>query len=338
MRQKTDKIYGELLSRVRVGSMTVDDIKLLEQRKITIDSSLSYHDRLQEVCNYIEKLPLDTVCLVPTCKQCDIINSVMTNKIFSEEIIFKAHDYIDCPKSLKKKACDTLIKIEEDASRSAGLAGIIVIKIGAKVMLRQNIDVTLGLVNGAVGTVISISKSIDGSKIQGVNVDFGSGKVNTIERAKVKFQLLERAFVIREQFPLCLSFAVTIHKSQGLSLKILLLKQAIVFLMLVKYMLLFLGLQNLKDYYLINFDPHSVKANLLAIEEFNRLRKIYRSDLPPIPVSSIRWHKVWDLIWAVDENSVEIITKTLKKSCEKLLVLRGIENSDCISSGLNSVI
>ncbi|XP_057335389.1 ATP-dependent DNA helicase PIF1-like [Microplitis mediator] len=296
MRQKIDKIYGELLSRVRVGSMTVDDIKLLEQRKITIDSSLSYHDRLHEVCNYIEKLPLDTVCLVPTCKQCDLMNSVMTNKISSEEIILKANDYIDCPKSLKKKACDTLIKIKEDASRSAGLAGTIVIKIGAKVMLRRNIDVTLGLVNGAIGTVISISKSIDGSKIQGVNIDFGSGKVNTIERAKVKFQLLERAFVIREQFPLCLSYAVTIHKSQGLSLKNAIIEAGNSIFNVGQIYVALSRVTELGGLHLINFDPHSVKANLLAIEEFNRLRKIYRSDLPPIPVSSRRWHKVWDLI------------------------------------------
>ncbi|XP_053596153.1 ATP-dependent DNA helicase PIF1-like [Microplitis demolitor] len=297
MRQKTDKVYSELLSRVRVSSMTFDDIKLLEQRKITIDSSLSYYDRLQ-----------------------------------------KASDYIDCPESLKKKAHDTLVKIEEDASRSAGLAGTIVIKIGAKVMLRRNIDVTLGLVNGAIGTVISIPKSIDGRKIHGVNLDFGSGKVNTIERAKVKFQLLERAFVIRKQFPLCLSYAVTIHKSQGLSLKNALIEAGNSIFNVGQTYVALSRVTELEGLHLINFDPHSVKSNLLAIEEFNRLRKIYRSDLSPISISTILWHKIWDLIWVVDENSVEIETKTLKKSCEKLLVFRGIESSDCISSGLNSII
>lgn len=104
MRQKNYKIYSQLLSRVRIASMTNDDIKLMEQRKITIDPSLSYNEKLHEICNYIDnKLPSDTVCLVPTCKQCDLIDSVMTSKISSEEIILTARDHLDCNKSLIKK-------------------------------------------------------------------------------------------------------------------------------------------------------------------------------------------------------------------------------------------
>lgn len=74
--------------------MTADDIKLLERRKINIDSSLSYYDTLNKISNYINQLPLDTACLLPTCKRCDLVNSVMSDKIPSEEIILNAHDYI----------------------------------------------------------------------------------------------------------------------------------------------------------------------------------------------------------------------------------------------------
>ncbi|XP_014299180.2 uncharacterized protein LOC103578710 [Microplitis demolitor] len=341
MRQKTDKVYGELLSRVRVNSMTADDIKLLEQRKIIIDPSLSlsYNDRLHEICNYIAKLPMDTVCLVPTCKQCDLINSVMIDKIASEKIILEARDHIDCPKSLKKKAADSLSKIEADASQSAGLAKTIIIKIGAKVMLRRNIDVTLGLVNGAIGTVKSISKSIDTNGIENVNVDFGTGKEHVIERIKVKFQLLERAFVIREQFPLCLSYAVTIHKSQGLSLKNAIIEAGNSIFNVGQIYVALSRVTELNGLHLINFDPYSVKANLAAIQEYNRLKKTFRPNLPEILVSNKRWHKVWDLIWAVEEQFVETATTTLKKSsCKNLLAIRGIENSDKISGGFNSIV
>ncbi|XP_074098875.1 ATP-dependent DNA helicase pif1-like [Cotesia typhae] len=327
-----------LLSRVRVASMTNDDIKLLEQRKITMDPSLSYNEKLHEICNYIDKLPSDSVCLVPTCKQCDLINSVMTSKISSEEIILTARDHLDCNKSLIKKVSDTLNKIEDNASQSAGLAKTITIKIGAKVMLRRNIDVTLGLVNGAIGTVKSISKSIDGSEIQAINVDFGADTEYAIEKIKVKFQLFERAFVVREQFPLCLSYAVTIHKSQGLSLKNAIIEAGNTIFNVGQIYVALSRVTELRGLHLINFDPHFVKASSSAIKEYNRLRKIYRSDLPTIPIPDTRWQKVWDMIWAVEEHSIQIEPKNAKKASLSLLDCRGIENCDNVSDGLNSII
>jgi len=40
-----------------------------------------------------------------------------------------------------------------------------------------------------------------------------------IERVSVKFQVMDRTYIIRKQFPLSLSYGITIHKSQGLSLQ-----------------------------------------------------------------------------------------------------------------------
>lgn len=38
MRQQKDQVYGDLLSRLRVGAITIDDIDLLETRKVDIGS------------------------------------------------------------------------------------------------------------------------------------------------------------------------------------------------------------------------------------------------------------------------------------------------------------
>lgn len=46
-----------------------------------------------------------------------------------------------------------------------------------------------------------------------------SGVEHVLERVSVKFEIIDRAYVIRKQFPICLSYGMTIHKRQGLSLK-----------------------------------------------------------------------------------------------------------------------
>ena len=91
-------------------------------------------------------------------------------------------------------------------------------------MLRRNIDITLGLVNGAIGTVRSIKYSVDqAGVVESILVDFGDvtsdDKLHQLTRVKSKFQIPEKAYVIRQQFPITIAYSITIHKSQGLTLR-----------------------------------------------------------------------------------------------------------------------
>ena len=63
-------------------------------------------------------------------------------------------------------------------------------------MLRRNIDITLGLVNGAIGTVRSVKYSIDkAGVVESISVDFSDDKLHQLTRVKSKFQVLEKAYV-----------------------------------------------------------------------------------------------------------------------------------------------
>ena len=70
-----------------------------------------------------------------------------------EQYTIVAEDSVDCSTNLLQKVKRKLAKYSEDSTHTAGLENVITIKVGYKVMLWHNIDVTLGLVNGAIGKI-----------------------------------------------------------------------------------------------------------------------------------------------------------------------------------------
>ena len=111
------------------------------------------------------------------------------------------------------------MKYGDEDTNTTGLEKEIIIKIGSKVMLRRNIDVTLGLVNGAIGTTTSVKYSIDqANTVEKIMIQFSDGKLHQLTRVKSKFQILDKAYVNRQQFPITIAYSITIHKLQGLTL------------------------------------------------------------------------------------------------------------------------
>ena len=69
-------------------------------------------------------------------------------------------DEVDETKSSNKwhkKAAEQLDKLNKDCNITAGLQAVVKVAVGARVMLRRNIDTKRGLINGAMGTILSIS-------------------------------------------------------------------------------------------------------------------------------------------------------------------------------------
>ncbi|XP_064625952.1 uncharacterized protein LOC135486782 [Lineus longissimus] len=109
------------------------------------------------------------------------------------------------------------------------------IALNAKVMLLRNLDVSDGLVNGAIGVVTSILPSSNNNKLPpAIAIQFDDPKVGKkamnnnkykssipagsvpIEPIQVK---LENTNITRTQYPLTLAWACTIHKTQGRTMK-----------------------------------------------------------------------------------------------------------------------
>jgi len=58
---------------------------MLEKRKISFKSEY-FETRVNELCDFINNLPSDTVCLLPICYMCDVLKAAMLSRIASKEI------------------------------------------------------------------------------------------------------------------------------------------------------------------------------------------------------------------------------------------------------------
>ena len=339
MRQKEHHQFAALLGRVRLGKVNAADLKLLNERKLKLQSQ-SITERLKEIVSQLSKLPSDTVCLLPTRYMCSEINNQILKDLPGDEYSLVAEDSIDCLPSVMHKVKKKLMQYREDSTQTAGLENVITVKIGCKVMLRRNIDVTLGLVNGAIGTVQTIQCSIDeANKYDSVTILFQNNQEHCLKRVSTKFEVFSKAFVIRSQFPITVAYSITIHKSQGLTLNNVLTDIGnSVFTCGQAYVALS-RVTTIEGLYLINFDPRSIKALDSALLEYNRLRQKFRPTLEQFTVTKRRPNRVNDIQWCSIQK-VSAIQRPGPTGSIPLIAtkVKPFANVDGVSSYANSVI
>jgi len=268
-RQKNDTQFTNILDEVHRGFASNKVLECLKERVIKVNIS----DKFKE----LSKNGTVPVCLFPTRKVCDQLNLEMLNKLDMEICKIPCIDEIDetlgtCRWS--KRSAEQLQKRNKESNLTAGLEAELVIAVGARVMLRQNINTKQGLVNGAIGSVVKITS-------QYVTVKFDHiTEPCAIEMVRSKFLLMKNFHVYRKQLPLMLAYAVTIHKCQGLSLDYDIVDLSnIVFCAGMAYVALS-RVRSLNGLYLTEFDPASIIVSKACLEEANRLCSLYGNDLP----------------------------------------------------------
>ena len=155
-RQNEDKVYADLLNRVRVGNQTPEDIKFLETRIRPIG-----HTDL-EGAMYL------------SCKNVHVnkLNEKGLNEIASEQITINA---INIHPTIKDFKAHVNSKGNVGTERnSTPFKQVLNLKKGARVMLTYNIDVVDCLTNGARGEII----------------DFVMDKTKNVHKIMIKFDEL----------------------------------------------------------------------------------------------------------------------------------------------------
>ena len=214
MRQSSDLRYAQLLSSVRIGQISTTDVDLLKGRLIADGQRATVDD----ICNRYKQLTDDGT------DQCREVNSALLAHIGTPIHNITAIDVQDTiiSKQMESKVTAAYKKTIQDSTRTAGLDSCLQLCTGAKVMtfapmLRRNLNVECGLVNGSIGSVVDFGMSP--SQISHISVTFENlpEPVN-ISRESCTFEVLKCVFYSRKQFPIMLAFAITVHKAQGLSL------------------------------------------------------------------------------------------------------------------------
>ena len=311
MRQK-DVTFSDMLNIVRVtkpekGS-EVDC--MLKARELNME---------EDDPNY----PDDVLHVYARNEHCSVRNEKMLNKIDGSLYSIKADDSL---KDIKVDMSQVDLSLLP-ASKTGNLPRMLLLKVGARVFVSSNIDVSDGLTNGVFGTVSHIISSTyvneKGESIEEVRVvlvRFDSDRVGREAKAKSLFKRIdadavpiskaEVAFktstsdhrksvsIIRKQFPLILSWAVTIHKVQGMTMDRIVVdmsKSKGKFMKGQAYVA-FSRVRTYDGLHLINYDRDQIKVCGKVKKEMERLRRDRR--LPLLDDG---------MIWSMPKESVCIL-------------------------------
>ena len=264
------------LDHARYGMLSASDIKYLNQRMIDTSGcklQKDYLDRYVDKFLECEEKGLGPVCLLPANKMVKEFNHAVMQKKGEIRQTIKSIDIFSGKNDEVLSAAKKILP-DLETDKTGGLEAELDIAINTRVMLRVNDKRTPGLVNGARGTVRDIisEKTRAGNVPKKIVVKFdGIDQVQTIERIERKFQVLSNCYVYRRMFPLINSYAMTIHKSQSLSLPCVFADLGDrIFADGMSYVALSRCLSH-KGLYLLNFKPESVKASHKACNEYGRL-------------------------------------------------------------------
>ena len=175
--------FIDVLQRVRTGM--VDDAIVAKLNRLT--RPLKFDDGI---------LPTR---LYPHNAQVDRENERRVAELPGKKQVYLATDVGECP--------DAIAQLDKVARAPREL----VLKVGVQVVLLWNVDVKGGLVNGSRGVVTALGAA--------PVVRWANGHEDVVNKIKWTTRSMRtQKFASREQFPLRVSYALTIHKAQGMSI------------------------------------------------------------------------------------------------------------------------
>ena len=284
MRQREDKIFAELLNRLREGNQTEQDMNLLKTC-------------IKEENQNISNIPH----LFTTRNEVTAYNKDIYSKADdSEKVCIKAIDWVigTSEKQIKAKV---LSRIPDDCARTMGLSAELFLVKDIAAEITNNVNVQDGITNGASCVIKQFDYRVEGStRCSIIWVESDDGNIGRVIRTQYKklcktgidknwTPILEitRLFKIqhygtfqvkRRRFPLRMGAAKTNHKAQGSTLK----SAVVHFGSRKNEHMHYVGLSrvtHIGNLHIIQLNGNKMALSPYVLEEMNRLREEARIDL-----------------------------------------------------------
>jgi ATP-dependent DNA helicase PIF1 len=245
-----DLTYFDALLRIRRGIHTEEDIEMLQKRVTAYDEYL-----FKQVDS--TELTIKPTLLYSRKRDVEAYNLNQLHSLPDKARTYTAEDhYKPLRPRVRKEKYELML---DDAIKKS-----LVIKVGAQVMLKANLDVDDGLVNGSRGVVTGLGMDY-------VDVKFRKHEIATRIMSHTWSVEDDDMTAMRTQIPLILAWASTIHKSQGCTIDFAVCDigssvfedgQAYVALSRVR---------NLDGLFISDFHPDVITANADAVRYVNKM-------------------------------------------------------------------
>jgi ATP-dependent DNA helicase PIF1 len=237
--RQSDEDFIRALENIRIGVIENDTKKALESRIVEFD----------------EKNEIKPTMLYPYNAQVDLINHKELIKLVS---VTKKSETYTLEKTISPGYFGSVI-IPSNLPETVTLA------IGAQVMLTINLDLVNGLVNGSRGVVISFTET----RLPVVKFLSGTYTVNYYTNT---YEEKQKILYTYTQIPLKLAWAISIHKSQGMTLDLVKTDLTRVFEYGQGYVCLS-RVKNLEGLYLSGINYQKIRCHPKASKYYQDLEK-----------------------------------------------------------------
>jgi ATP-dependent DNA helicase PIF1 len=253
--RQTDDVYTSILNRIRIGKLSKSSFDILSRQ--------------------LNKRMPDTfkpTILLPRKKDVDVINMAEMAKLTSNEKKYSLQRVEMLPDDLKKTYNGSSHSSPEqrETEYTYMMNNImaekeIILKVGAQVMCIANIDMESAepLVNGSQGVIVDFVSN--GLPL----VQFTNGYKRIIQYHTWSSET--NASIGVKQIPLIYAWAVTIHKSQGMSLDMAQIDAGSSIFECGQTYVALSRIKSLEGLYLTAFDPQKIKVNKKVQEFYSKL-------------------------------------------------------------------